>query len=183
VLRRRALATRVTVPVSLILATWSQSYVEGLTASQYRGPATSREAHEGCNRWVALFAVACRRAVADATAFEERMLKVESSWRERLGAVRANSSVDLLLRALPGAPIVTVMGAAELLGRSFEAANNAIERLVDAGILQQVKFGRRNRAFEAPYVIQAFTDLERQLASPSSDTRVSPPVRTVPRRT
>jgi len=182
VLRRRGLATRVIVPVSLILATWSQSYVEGLTATRYRGTATSRGAHEGCNRWMALFAFACQRAVADATAFEARTLEVESAWRERLGAVRANSSVDLLLRALPGAPIITVKGAAELLGRSFEAANNAIDRLVEAGILHQVKVGRRNRAFEAPDVVQAFTDLERQLASPSGDTRVSPPVRTVPRR-
>jgi len=34
-----------------------------------------------------------------------------------------------------------------------------------AGILTQVTVGRRNRAFEAPAIINAFTDLERQLAS------------------
>ncbi len=42
--------------------------------------------------------------------------------------------------------------------------------------------GRRNRAFEAPELIRAFTDLERQLASPTGDTRTTPPSRTVPRR-
>ena len=42
--------------------------------------------------------------------------------------------------------------------------------------------GRRNRAFEAPDLIDAFTDLERQLASPEGDTRHSPPERLVPRR-
>lgn len=182
VLRRRGLATRVTVPVSLILATWSQSYVEGLTASRYRGPATSREAYEGCNRWMTLFASACQRAVADASAFEARTRDVEQAWRERLGGIRANSTADLLLRALSGAPILTVRGAAELVGRSFEAANQAVDRLVDAGILQQVKVGRRNRAFEAPDVIEAFTALERQLASPGGNTRASAPVRLVPRR-
>jgi Fic family protein len=182
VLRRRGLAKRVIVPVSLILATWSQNYVKGLSATRYRGPATSREAHEGCNRWVALFAAACQRAVADVIAFEERTLEIESAWRERLGTVRASSSVDLLLQALPGTPIITVKSAADLLGRSFEATNNAVVRLVEADILHQVKVGRRNRAFEAPDVIQAFTDLERRLASPSGDTRVSPPARAVPRR-
>jgi Fic family protein len=182
VLRRRGLATRVIVPVSLILATWAQSYVEGLTATRYRGPATSREAHEGCNRWIALFASACQRAAIDATAFDARTRDVEDAWRKRLGSVRANSSVDLLLRALPGAPIITVREVSELLGRSFEAANNAIDRLVEVGIIQQVKVGRRNRAFEAPDVIKTFTDLERQLASPSGDTRLSPLARTVPRR-
>ena len=182
VLRRRDLARRVIIPVSLILATWSQSYVRGLTDPRYRGPAESRAAHEGNNRWIALFAAACQRAAADAAAFEQRTLEIETTWRERLGSVRANSSVDLLLRALPGAPIITVNGAAKLLGRSFVATNNAIDRLDASGILQQVPLDRRNRAFEAPDVIQAFNDLERRLASPGGDTRMSPPARTVRRR-
>jgi Fic family protein len=182
ILRRRALAARVIVPVSLILATWSRSYVDGLTGMCYRGPARSPAAHEGSNRWIALFASACQRAVADAAAFEEQAQEIERQWREQLGSVRANSSIDLLLRALPGLPILTVNGAADRLGRSFEAANNAIQRLVDAGILRQIKVGRRNRAFEAPDVIAAFTDLERQLASPEGNTRVSPAARVVPRR-
>jgi hypothetical protein len=46
-----------------------------------------------------------------------------------------------------------------------------------------VTVGKRNRAFEAKDIINAFTDLERQLASPGGDTRVSPPARPVtPRR-
>jgi len=182
VLRRRGLASRVIIPVSLILATRAQSYIDGLAGTRYRGPASSREAHDGCNRWLALFAAACQRAAADAGGFEARTQELEHSWRARLGSIRANSSVALLLSALPGAPILTVRAAAVRLGRSFEATNQAIDRLVEAGILQQVKVGRRNRAFEAPDVITAFTDLERQLASPEADTRVSPPVRAVPRR-
>jgi hypothetical protein len=71
-----------------------------------------------------------------------------------------------LLRSLPGAPFVTVKSAAALVGRTFAPANEAIKRLVDAGILSPVKVGRRNRAFEAADVIEAFTALERQLASP-----------------
>ncbi|MCY3886095.1 MAG: hypothetical protein OXG19_00055 [Chloroflexi bacterium] len=42
--------------------------------------------------------------------------------------------------------------------------------------------GWRNRAFKAPQLIDAFTSLERQLASPEGDTLVSEPVRRVPRR-
>jgi hypothetical protein len=48
-------------------------------------------------------------------------------------------------------------------------------------MLRQVNVGRRNRAFEAPEPITAFTALERQLASPEGDTRSSPPERRVPR--
>jgi hypothetical protein len=41
---------------------------------------------------------------------------------------------------------------------------------------------RRNRAFEATAVIDAFTALERQLASPQGHTLVSQPARPVPYR-
>ena len=182
ILRRRGLAVRVLPPVSLVLATWAQSYIDGLTQFRFVGSPTSPKSVEGINTWVGRFAGACTRSVADATTFEERAAALEEQWRERLGTIRANSGTDRLLRSLPGAPILTVDSAAALIGRTFKPAADAIERLVDAGILEQVTVGRRNRAFEAPEVIAAFTDLERQLASPEADTRTSKPVRTVPRR-
>jgi hypothetical protein len=94
----------------------------------------------------------------------------------------ARSAPDLLLRRLVGAPVITVTSAANLIGRSFVHTNEAVARLVEAGILQQVTVGRRNRGFEAPDIIAAFADLERQPASPEGDTRTSEPVRSVPRR-
>jgi Fic family protein len=182
VFRSRGLATRVLPPVSLILATWVRSYLAGLTGFRYLGPPTSLEAVEGINEWVGSFAAACRRAVGDAASFEERSARLEEEWRDRLGVIRAGSATDLLLRVLPGAPVLTVDAAAALIGRTFKPANEAIERLTAAGILRQITIGRRNRAFEAPQVVAAFTALERQLASPDGDTRTSPPARTVPRR-
>ena len=68
VLRRRGLATRVLPPVSLVLATRSSDYIDGLTATRYRGPATGQAAHAGLNLWVGRFADACQRAVRDADA-------------------------------------------------------------------------------------------------------------------
>ena len=47
---------------------------------------------------------------------------------------------------------------------------------------KQTTVGRRNRAFEAPELIDAFTDLERRLASPEGETRSAPPARPAPRR-
>jgi Fic family protein len=179
VLRRRGLASRIVPPVSLVLATWAKDYLEGLTATRYLGPATGKAAHQGLNLWIGRFAGACIRAVQDAASFEERVQEMEGEWRSRLGHVRAGSATDLLLRALPGAPILTVASAAELIDRSFPAVNDAISRLTEAGVLKQITIGRRNRAFEAKEVIDAFTSLERQLASPVGDTRSSPPTRPV----
>ena len=182
VLRRRGIATKFHPPVSLILATHARDYVEGLTATRYRGPATSTQAHRGVNTWVSTFAGACRRAVSDAETFEQRAQSIEQEWRERLGRVRANSATDLLLHQLVGAPVITVKSAAALIARSTVQTNNAVNRLVETGILTQVTVGRRNRAFETPAIVDAFTDLERQLASPAAHTRVARPSRPVPAR-
>ena len=182
IFRRRALATRVLPPVSLILATSARDYISGLTATRYGGQASSRAANEGANIWIGRFAAACRRAVADATSFERWAEQIETEWRVRLGRVRARSATDLLLHALLGAPVLTVNTASELVGRSFPQTNEAISRLVEVGILSQVSVGRRNRAFEATDIIDAFTNLERQLASPEGDTRRSQPVRRIPAR-
>jgi Fic family protein len=182
VLRRRGLAVRVLPPVSLVLATLARDYVGGLTATRYVGAPDSEEARAGMNRWTATFAAACSRSVADANDFERRAADLEAQWRERLGRVRANSAADRLLHRLAGAPVLTVESAASLVGRTYNPANEAIHRLAKVGILRQITIGRRNRAYEAPDIIDAFTDLERRLASPAGDTRTSSPARPVPRR-
>jgi Fic family protein len=179
VLRRRGLALRVLPPVSLVLATLAKDYVGGLNATRYLGPPSSPEATTAVNTWLARFASACTGSVADATQFESRAGALEADWRKRLGQVRANSATDLLLARLPGVPVLTAESAATLLGRTFKPANDAIQRLVDADILRQITIGRRNRAYESPEIIEAFTALERQLASPAGDTPTSPPSRTV----
>jgi hypothetical protein len=131
---------------------------------------------------VVFFAEACARSVDDAFDFERRAADIEEAWRARLSQVRANSATDRLLHRIVGAPVLTVSSAATLIGRSFEQTNEAIRRLCLVGILHQIAVGRRNRAFEAPEIIAAFTDFERQLASPEGDTQSRGPARTVPRR-
>ena len=107
VLRRRGLGLRILPPISLILATWSQDYIEGLAGTRYAGPAESSDAHSGINRWIALFASACTRAVEDARHFEEQVRALQASWRGRFGRVRRDSTVNLLVSVLPSAPVLT----------------------------------------------------------------------------
>jgi Fic family protein len=181
VLRRRGLIQRVVPPISLILATDAKQYIAGLNAFRHIGSPTSDAAARGVNRWLATFASATRRAATDAIAFEAEIETIQQTWRTALGRIRANSATDLLLQALPGAPIVTAASAAQLVGRSTQAANEAIRTLVAAGVLEQINAGRaRNRAFEAGAVIDAFTRFERSLASPTRNTKSAPPARRVP---
>ena len=182
VLRRRGLAPRYVPPISLVLATDSRDYINGLTRFRYTGDQTSTQASEGVVRWIGTFASATLRATEDARQIATDIDALEMRWRDQVGRIRKNSAADALLRVLPSAPIVTVSTAARLIGRSFQAADLAVGQLTDAGVLRQIKLGRRNRAFEATSVIEALTTIERRLASPARDTRNAPPVRRVPLR-
>jgi hypothetical protein len=153
-----------------VVATWASQYIEQLRGTRYEGRADSVAAGEGTNRWIAFFSAACRRAASDATAFEDKVESIAEQWRDSLGSVRAGSAAELLLAALPGAPVVSVTSAAQLISRSFQATNAAMKRLQSAGIVEQVNIGRRNRAFEARAIIEAFTGLERQLTGSTLQT-------------
>ena len=173
VLRRRRLGVRIVAPISLVLATWATDYVGGLMGTRYVGPADSPAAMAGVNRWVALLASACGRAVEDAGWFEARVRELQASWIERVGPTRRDSTVRHLIQALAGMPVLSTASAARATDRSFQATSQAVKRLADAGVLRQITVGRRNRAFEAPELIDTFTTLERRLASPTADTRVA----------
>ena len=181
-LKRRGLASLVVPPVSLVLATWSDDYVAGLTATRWRSEPDAPEAIDGLNHWIALFAAALTRAVADANDYERQVQAIQGRWRDAIGRVRSDSAVLRLIAALPGAPLITVQSAAALIDRSVQATNEAIAHLERSGVLEQTTIGKRNRGFEATELVDAFTALERQLASPEADTQTSPPARTVPAR-
>lgn len=177
VLRRRGVAARVLPPISLVLATRTGAYVKALDGTRADGPTLA-----GQLAWVALFLSATGRACRDASQFATDLVALETSSRERLGRVRANSATGLLVTALPSLPVFSVTTAAAHIGRTFQATSDAVDRLVEAEVVRQVTLGRRNRTFEAVGLFEAFTGFERSLASPDADTRVSPPARPVPRR-
>jgi len=182
ILRADGLVERTVPPVSLSLATHATQYVEALTAFRHTGKPTNPRARTAANQWLLMFAAACSHATAEAARFERAAADLKTAWRERAAPVRAGSAVELLIDTLPAAPVLTLAGAARLIDRSQQAANQALTRLVEARILREVTDGRRNRVYEAPELIDAFTLLERRFASPAADTRIEPPSRPVPSR-
>ncbi|HET6509745.1 MAG TPA: Fic family protein [Baekduia sp.] len=161
ILRRRGLAPSVVPPVSLVLAARSRDYVNGLMGTRDADP---RAVDRGLDAWVATFAAATTQAVSDAMEHERRVAELQARWRAELAPVRAGSAVARLVDALPGAPVLTVRSAAELTGRSVQAINEAIARLVAAGVLVQTTIGKRNRGFEAPDLIRLLSELEWRLS-------------------
>jgi Fic family protein len=169
VLRRRGLAPRYVPPVSLVLAADAKAYVAGLTAFR----------EDRAADWILLFAKAIARAAAKAGELALRLAELQGRWRERAGRPRRHSSAEALIVELPAHPIVTVATAQELLGRSKQAANEAIRALAEAGVLHAITLAKRNRAWEARDLFDLVNDFERDLATPPDDDE---PPRPSPRR-
>lgn len=183
VLRRRGLAPAFVPPISLVLATWADTYVGGLTGFRHLAEPNDPERSRATADWLRLFATASNRACIDAERYADQIDDMTAGWRHQLGTVRANSGIDRLLQVIPGAPVVSVDSASALIGRSKARTTDAVNALAEAGILRQRNVGKqRYRVFEATDVLGLFTGLERALASPSGDTASDPTVRPVPAR-
>ena len=155
VLRRRELALRYVPPVSLVLAADARRYIGGLTAFR----------EERIADWCALFAEAVQVAAATAAELAENLVRLQQSWRSRAGTPRRHSSAEALIRLLPAYPILTLATATQLLGRSKQAANEAIAALARAEVLSPTTLGRRNRAWEARELFELVNATERELAT------------------
>ena len=59
------------------------------------------------------------RSVEDVCHFEDWVCELHSGWRNRAGRIRRDSTVSLLIDALPAAPVLIVSTAEELVGGSF----------------------------------------------------------------
>jgi hypothetical protein len=67
---------------------------------------------------------------------------------------------------LPAHPILTLSTARGILGRSKQAANEAISLLASSGVLHATTLARRNRAWEARELFDLVNAVERELAIP-----------------
>ncbi len=185
VLARRGLTDRAVVPVSLVLATLRDRYIEGLTSFRHASATGSAEANAAVNRWLHTFVEATAIAVEQSETLADRIEAMRAEWGDRLTAFRrdsglrpvprADSAVSRLLRNLPEAPVLTAATLARILGVSHQAAFAALDELHHAGILTRRRIDRGATAYLARDILDLVTVSERALASTQFDTRVSPP--------
>ncbi len=190
VLARRGLTSRALLPISLVLATLSDQYIDGLTSFRHDAPAGSAEASAAANEWLRTFVGAASVAVEQSKVLVGRIDELRQSWTDRLtahriaiglrSAPRADSAVARLLASLPEAPVITATTLARTLGVSYPAANSALDELTQAGILTARSIERGAQAYIAREILDLVTISERGLASTQFDTRISPPSRRVP---
>lgn len=103
---------------------------------------------------VSVFADACFAGVRNGRQLVADIQQIRAQWASIVKA-RAGSSASRMLDHLLGQPVVNSTSTADRLGVSTVAAQQAINTLVDAGILTQFTAGKRNRLWQAREVIEA----------------------------
>lgn len=189
VLTRRGLTTEAVLPVSLVLSTLRDAYVDGLTAYRHSDEVGSPGFHAAQSAWLRVFADAVLIATEHAERLAAELADLRIEWEDQLvraraeqgktRGVRSDSATALILRDLPATPVLTSGTVQRIHGVSHVAADRALAELVAAGIVRQHE-RRGIRYFQAPDVLDLVTMAERRLASTQFDTRVSQPVRPVP---
>jgi hypothetical protein len=107
-------------------------------------------------------------SLADTEALARLLLRAEAVASSHIEGLVVGS------RRLLRAEAADVLGGTTMDVTAAEVLGN-----IDA---MEITVGRRNRAWEATDVIDAFADFERALASPTGDTRSADPARRVPAR-
>jgi len=133
-LRNAGLTRRAILPLSAGLLTDTERYFESLNT--YRAGETEPV--------VSMFVDAAFRSLDNSSRLAQDLTTVRDAWKETISA-RADSTVWPLLDYCLGRPAVTAPSVAASLGVSTVAAQNAIDRLADLGILRQNSPARRNR--------------------------------------
>ncbi|MET8318236.1 Fic/DOC family N-terminal domain-containing protein [Rhodococcus erythropolis] len=97
--------------------------------------------------WVELFATAVEEQAREGLERIQRLLALREQMLINLRAAKLRGSAIEIAENLIGYPVIDVPTARMLIGKSFEAANQAVARLVEHKILTEVTGRPHNRLF------------------------------------
>lgn len=143
-LRHGGLTRNVTVPVSAGLLHDTDAYFSALTEYRAGRP----------DAIVNTMAEAAFAAIGNGHLLVSDINAIAVLWDNQIAA-RRDSSVHRLKTYLLRQPVVNAKSVAAELGVSDVAAQNAIDRLVDVGVLTKISSGNRNRIWQAPEILEA----------------------------
>jgi Fic family protein len=154
VLRRRGVAPSYVPPISVVLAEQRDRYIQGLVAFR-----------KGQNQqWIERFAAAATTSGRLAADHVDAVQRLKDDWRARLAAMphvpRADAAAWAIIETLPAYPIITGPVAAAATGRSKPQIYQGLSQLEEAGVLEPLSTGRRNRSWEAIGLLDLLARLE-----------------------
>lgn len=100
-------------------------------------------------QWLKFFLLAVNESAEDAILTIEKLVKLQAQNRQLIDDQigRAKKTVRMLLDYLERNPIIDIKKTSLALEISYNTVSNAVNQLMDLGILQQTESGQRNRVF------------------------------------
>lgn len=142
ILRRRGLTRRITVPLASAMLADTGNYFAQLTAYR-RGDVDA---------FVGYVADAARHASEAAEVSAARLSELPERWRDATRP-RANSADGSLIDNLLDVPIFNADAAQQITGTTDASTYKALKRLTEAGVLELLSSGARNRVWAATDVL------------------------------
>jgi Fic family protein len=103
--------------------------------------------------WVSFFCEAVSAQAQDSVRQVQKLMQTKQAIMDRLRTARTKGVALQIAEDLIGFPMLTVNSAKDQYGVSYQAANQAVAKLTDMGILQQRNAGRYDRIFACNEVL------------------------------
>lgn len=116
------------------------------------------------NAWLEFFLTGIREQADEAFSRAKLLLQLREGYRQQYSD--AAPSAQALIEALFIEPIFTVSRAAELIDMSYQAANKAVDRLEEDGVVEELTGQERYREFQASDVLDVLNRSSDDISSP-----------------
>jgi len=152
-------AGRLLLPIMLAAEGYVPVYIAGHLKKyqqDYYNMLAGVQLREQWHPWIQFFATAVEESAKESIRTAIELDTLLQQWEERLTAlrIRSDSAVYKLPKLLIGRPVVTARQVETELGVSFPAANNALAKLIEPGIVTVPHERQRNRLFVAHEAIE-----------------------------
>ena len=138
-----------------------QEYVDRLLAVSEEGE---------WNEWLCFFLRAIRTQAEEAFSRARLLLRQREKYEQQYR--RSAESVRLLTSRLFARPYITVNEAKDLIGMTYQSANNAVETLMDDGVLDEITGKQQYRVFKAVEIMDIVERPSSEVPSPRDLTSV-----------
>ncbi len=99
-------------------------------------------------QWVKFFLRATKESAEDSIQTIEKLVKLhDKNWKIISNTGRAAKTIKKVFSYLEGSPIIDIKITSKQLGLSYNATANAVNKLMDLGVLIQTENVQRNRVF------------------------------------
>lgn len=124
---------------------------------------SQRDAWRG---WIDFFLRGVADQARDAVQRASQLLELRETYRQRLPAISSSAHLLRLMDELFSYPAITIARAAERLSITPRAAGLNVEKLVKAGLLEEITGQQRYRVFIAPDIVKIIDAAHSSAVSP-----------------